>query len=154
MISLIRGIITKFTAGKNKVPKFSATGRSGETFTDREAFQQFGFASGLPKGTEAILIKTGQNVYLIASENRKFRLDVQEGEVGIYNEDGDNIHLKKGHTIEVNATGMQSEVIINAGKIYLGDKLMATAGGGVVTMNCACITGGKHAQGSHLFLQK
>jgi hypothetical protein len=45
MITLIRGIIQKFTSSAGKSQKFSATGRPDESFTDREAFGQYGFAS-------------------------------------------------------------------------------------------------------------
>jgi phage gp45-like len=142
MISLIRGIVTSFTSKKGKIARFSANGRIGETFSDREAFQHFGFASALPKGTEAILLKNGQNVYLIGSDNRKYRLSLGNGETAIYNEIGDSVHLKNNHEIEINATGTGSKVIVNASSVFLGGEALAD---GVVTGSCNCAyTGGPH----------
>lgn len=157
-MTFIRGIITAYNAVKGKIARFSGTGRAGESFTDREAFQHFGFRSGLPKGTHALLIKDGQNIYLVASDSQ-YTIKVESGETSIYNQWGDHVILKKDHKIEVNAVGVAGqieinadgaggEVVVNAANIYLGDRLLATAGGGVVTMNCACITGGIHPMGS------
>ena len=143
MITLIRGIITSFAVKAGKLAMFSASGRTGETFTDRVAFQHFGFASGLPKGTEAILLKTGQNVYLVASDSRKYRLSIEAGECQIYNENGDNIHLKKDHTIEVNAVGLTSKVVVNAGSVELGGPTKDPTDG-VVTGKCNCVYGAPH----------
>jgi phage gp45-like len=152
MISFIRGIITQFTSRKGKLAKFSATGRPGESFTDREVFQQYGLETGLPAGSECLIVKNGQNIYLIASEDRRYRIGVKDGEVALYTMEGDKIHLKKGHEIEINANN--GKVIVNAGKIYLGGEELATLGGGVVTVNCPCITGGKHAAGSSSVMAK
>ena len=144
MISFIRGIITNFTSRAGKLATFSASGRTGESFTDRVAMQQFGFASSLPKGSEAVLLKTGQNVYLIASDNRKFRIALQQGETAIYNNQGDSIHLKKNHTIEVNATGPTSKVIVNSMSVELGGPTVDPTDG-VVTGKCpCCVYGNPH----------
>ncbi|HON09710.1 MAG TPA: phage baseplate assembly protein [Chitinispirillaceae bacterium] len=141
MISLIRGIVTKFTSRAGKLATFSATGRTEESFKDRVAMQQFGFASALPKGTEALLLKKGQNVYLIASENRKFRIALEEGEAAIYNDKGDNIVLKKKHTIEVNTIGPASKVIVNSISVELGGASVNPQEG-VLTGLCPCLAYG------------
>lgn len=147
MISIIRGKILSFLSNAGRISRFTASGRSGEKFIDREAFQNFGFTSGIPEGADAIIVKTGQNIYLIASDDRRYRIAVENGETAIYNQDGDNIILKRNHTIEINA-GLTGTVIVNAGSVYLGGQQLATIGGGVVTANCACITGGIHPIGS------
>jgi len=136
MITLIRGIISKFTATVGKPLRFSATGRSGESFDDRTAHQQFGFASGLPVGSEAILLKAGQNVYLIASDNSQYRIAIEDGETAIYNKNGDHVILKSNQ-IEVNAPSALSRVIVNAASVELGGETMDPTDG-CVTGKCAC----------------
>lgn len=175
-MTFIRSIITAYKAAAGKVARFSGTGRIKETFKDREAFQQFGLRTGLPEGTQALLIKDGQNIYLIASES-KYTIKVENGETAIYNQWGDNVILKKNHTIEINAEGptggniminakglagnivvkadgVGGKVIVDAANIYFGEELIATAGGGVVTTMCACITGGVHPMGSTTVMSK
>lgn len=137
MITFIRGCILNFASRAGKLATFSASGRTGESFTDRVAMQQFGFASSLPKGSEALMLKTGQNVYLIASDNRKFRIALQQGETAIYNDQGDSILLKTPHTIEVNATGPTSKVIVNSMSVELGGATVDPTDG-VVTGKCSC----------------
>lgn len=152
MITLIRGIIQKFTSTPGKSQKFNATGRPDESFTDRTAFGQYGFASSLPEGAEAILLKTGQNVFLIASDDRRYRIALEEGEVGIYSMFGDNIVLKKDNTIEVNSTRVvvnaSLRAIVKTPSVELGDETMDPTDG-VVTIKCQCTySGGVHPVGS------
>lgn len=165
MISLIRVIISTFTSKKGKSQKWDGSGRPGETFEKRESLQQYGVTSSPPKGSEGIAMKIGNSVYLIASDNRKYRLDTNPGEVAIYTDEGDNIHLKRGHEIEVNAAGTTSskisinakgltgnveinaqglngKCVVNAANVYLGSEMLAD---GVVTGMCSCsITGSPH----------
>lgn len=126
MITLIRGIITKFSSKTGKTQSFSATGRSRESFEDRTAIQQFGFVSGLPEGTEAILLKQGQNVYLIASDNSKYRIAIEEGESAIYNQWGDCVVLGQGRIIAKSSMSVE-----------LGDETIDPTDG-CVTGKCAC----------------
>lgn len=165
MISLIRVIIKTFTSRKGKSQKWDGSGRPGEEFEARESIQQYGLASSPPAGSDGVALKVGNSVYLIASDNRKYRLDTKPGEIGIYTDEGDNIHLKRGHEIEVNAEGTSSakitisakglngnveinaqgingKCVVNAANVYLGSEMLAA---GVVTASCSCsITGSPH----------
>lgn len=165
MISLIKVIINTFTSKAGKSQKWSGTGRIGEPFEDCESLQQYGLASHPPSGSEGISLKAGNTVYLIASDNRRYRIDTKPGEVAIYTDEGDSIHLKRGHEIEVNAKGESSakisinakglngnveinaegidgKCVVNAANVYLGSEMLAD---GVVTGMCSCsITGAPH----------
>ena len=69
-----------------------------------ELFQQYGFTSGPLAGAEYIAIPVGGNsnhVVVVASEDARYRLAIQDGEVAIYSDEGDYIHLKRGRLIEV-----------------------------------------------------
>ena len=109
MIDMIRSIITSVAEGAIK--RFSGTGRKNETFTDREYFQHYGFTSRPLAGAEAIVLKKGNNVIVVASDDRRYRLALEDGEVGLYTDEGDSIHLKRGNEIRVTT----EKLIIDAG---------------------------------------
>jgi phage gp45-like len=144
MMTLIRGIITKTTAAAGKLLRFDATGRTGETIADREVFQQYGLQSRPPEGSEALIVRQGNQIFIIASENREVRLSLAEGEVALSTDEGDVIHLKRQHKIEITA-GPGGEVNIFATTVRLGGLSLDTAMG-IVTGACSCsITGAPHA---------
>jgi phage gp45-like len=150
-IGMIRGIITAVTGAAGKLARFSATGRVGETIENREIMQQYGVASRPPAGAECMILKEGNHFVMIASDDRRYRLALQEGEVALYTEqkgiDGSQeyVHLKKTG-IEVHSN---SSVKVMAPLVKLGKRAMIDTAMGVVTQQCVCsITGAVHPQGS------
>ena len=77
----------------------------GFTLEDLERFQNYGFTS-VPKadGSEGIVLFPGGNRtegIVISVDNRKYRLKgLANGEVAIYTDEGDKIHLKRGNAID------------------------------------------------------
>ena len=98
-MGMIRGIVDSVTEGLIKL--FSSSGRTGEVYDDREYFQHYGFTSRPLKGAEIIIINEGNHYLGIASCDRRYRLAVEAGEVALYTDEGDKIHLKRDKTIEV-----------------------------------------------------
>lgn len=96
---MIRGIVNTVIEGLIKL--FSASGRTGETIDNREYFQHYGFTSRPKAGAEIIIIKEGNHYIAVASDDRRYRLAVEEGEVALYTDEGDKIHLKRDKTIEI-----------------------------------------------------
>lgn len=96
---MIRGIIGSVVQGV--IQRFSAAGRPGETIEDRELFQQYGYTSRPLTGAEVIIINEGNHFIAIATEDRRYRLNLQNGEVALYTDEGDKIHLKRNREIEV-----------------------------------------------------
>ncbi len=96
---MIRGIVKSVTEGFIKY--FSATGRTDESFDQREYFQHYGFTSRPLEGAEIIIIREGNHILGIASDDRRYRLAVENGEVALYTDEGDKIHLKRDKTIEI-----------------------------------------------------
>jgi len=96
---MIRGIIQQVIEGAIK--RFSASGRPDETINDREYFQHYGFTSRPKAGAEIIVIREGNHIIAVASDDRRYRIALEEGEVAIYTDEGDKIHLKRGRKIEV-----------------------------------------------------
>jgi len=78
---------------------------AGENRDDVEYFQDYGFTSVPLPGAEALVVcPQGNREHMIAVKvgNRTVRLkDLAEGEVAIYTDEGDKIHLKRGNNIEV-----------------------------------------------------
>ena len=139
MIDMIRSIITSVAEGAIK--RFSGTGRANETFTDREYFQHYGFTSRPLSGAEAVVLKKGNNIIVVASDDRRYRLALEEGEVGLYTDEGDSIHLKRGNEIHVTT----EKLIIKAGtKVDIDGGTNDLKG--IVQGNCICqFTGLPHA---------
>ena len=96
---MIRGIITSVVEGMIK--RFSASGRTGETISNREYMQHYGLTSRPLSGAEGIIIKNGNHYIMVASDDRRYRLAIENGEVALYTDEGDTIHLKRGKVIEI-----------------------------------------------------
>ena len=110
MRNMIRGIIDSVVEGAIK--RLSCAGFSGETISDREYIQHYGFTSRPLAGAECIIIREGNHFIVIASDDRRYRLAIAAGEAALYDHQGQKVHLKEGKEIEISGC----------------DKLTATAG--------------------------
>lgn len=78
-------------------------GLSGESVSG-ELMQHYGFSSAPLPGAEYLVVAVGGNskhAVVVASEDGRFRIPLVDGEVSIYTDEGDYIHLKRGRMIEV-----------------------------------------------------
>lgn len=78
-------------------------GLAGEAVSG-ELMQQYGFTSAPLAGAEYICLPIGGNsshAVVIAVEDARYRLKVVDGEVALYSDEGDHVHLKRGRVIEV-----------------------------------------------------
>lgn len=113
---MIRGIIQSVVEGVIK--RFSAAGRTDETITNREYFQHYGFTSRPLAGAEAILIQEDNHIVMIASDDRRYRLGIEAGEVCLYTDEGDHVRFKRGNEIYIKCgnklvADVDNEVTIN-----------------------------------------
>lgn len=78
---------------------------AGETLQAAELFQQFGFTSAPPAGTQVIVLPLGgrtNHSVIIATENGALRVDdLASGEVCIYDQSGSRITLRQNRLVEV-----------------------------------------------------
>ena len=78
---------------------------SGEIRDNLERFQNYGVTASPPVGSEAIAVFLAGNRdhgIILAVENREYRISgLSQGEVCIYTDEGDKIHLKRGNKVEV-----------------------------------------------------
>jgi phage gp45-like len=112
---MIRGIVNQVKEGLIKI--FSASGRTDETLEEREYFQHYGFTSRPLSGAEIIIINEGNHFIAIASDDRNYRIAIEDGEVALYTDEGDKIHLKRERKIEITSG---AEVQVNSPIINLG----------------------------------
>lgn len=78
----------------------------GSALSDLEHLEPFGFTSHPTPDAEALVLSFGGNgshsVALMVS-NRRYRLTIAEGEVALYNANGDNLHFKADGTAALKA---------------------------------------------------
>lgn len=87
-------------------------GLSGESVSG-ELFQHYGFSSAPLAGAEYLVIPVGGNskhAVVVASEDGRYRLTLQDGEVSLYTDEGAYIHMKRGRMIEVVADDLVFKV--------------------------------------------
>lgn len=123
MITFIRSILSAVTEGAIK--RFAGSGRPSESFADREYIQHYGYTSRPLAGAEGILLKQGNNIVLIASDDRRYRVTLENGEVAIYTDEGDYIHMKRGRLVEVATRELK---IMASEKVSMLTPLVETTG--------------------------
>jgi phage baseplate assembly protein V len=78
---------------------------AGETLSELERFQNYGFTSVPFEGSEACVVFPQGNRdhgLVIAVDDRRYRLvGLKEGEVAMYTDEGDKIHIKRGGNLEI-----------------------------------------------------
>ncbi len=153
---MIRGIVKSVVQGV--IQRFTASGRADEEIADRELFQHYGLTSRPLQGAELIILREGNHYIAVASDDRRYRIALEEGEVALYTDEGDKIHLKRSNEIHVK-TGKR--MFIESGgvcDITVDGKTTVKSGGtieldggsgdtsGVVTKTCKCpFTGHDHS---------
>lgn len=99
-----RGLLAGLQLNK-KVQLASGEGLAGEQLDRLELFQQFGFTSAPPAGTQLIVVPLGGRssaAVVVATEHGTYRFQLgQAGEACVYNQWGDRIHLRQDRTIHV-----------------------------------------------------
>jgi phage baseplate assembly protein V len=129
---MVRGVVKEVREGAIK--RFDATGRKDEEFTDRELFQHYGFTSRPLEGAEAVMLNQDNHLIVFATDDRRYRIACENGEVCIYTDEGDYVHLRRDNKIfvysgkEINIEAAE-EVNIKAGdKIYMESPLIEIKG--------------------------
>lgn len=111
-------------------------GLAGEQTQAVEVLQQFGFSSGIPEGSQLIVLplagRSSANV-VIATEHGAYRLKVGPGEARMYSQEGAYIYLRQGRVIEAECDDFRLRVknaaVIEAGQGILLDTPQTTLTG-------------------------
>ena len=140
---MIRAIIQSVIEGAIK--RFTASGRSDETITNREYMQHYGFTSRPLAGAEAVVIKEGNHIVMIASDDRRYRIGIEDGEGCLYTDEGDHIRLKRGKEIYIKSgnkltADIANDVVISTSRIDAHATESAILRSPVVTLKADSIT--------------
>lgn len=113
-LMLSRGIVARVDDSSG-IKRFQGKILAGETLEDIEVFQEFGFSSRPPRGSEFVLASIGGNrehAIAIATMNRNLRIkNLKDGETVIFDKDGNYVYLKENGNIEVKAS---TKVLVDA----------------------------------------
>lgn len=104
MLTVGRAVIRKINDDP-KMQSVQAELLKGELRDNLERFQQYGFTSVPHPGAEGVAVFVGGNRdhgILVCVDDRRYRLKgMQGGEVALYTDEGDKVHLKRNREIEV-----------------------------------------------------
>lgn len=114
---MIRGILTTLTDGLVRL--FSASGRPGESFSAREFIQHYGYASAPLPGAELVIHAQGNMITCIASDDRRYRIALENGEVALYDDLGQKAHLTRSgiqvtSPLKITATAPEVDIIASS----------------------------------------
>lgn len=105
LLLMVGRAVIKAVNNSPNVQELQLAALAGESIDKVQNFQQFGFVSNPPIGSEGIMVALGsnrENCVVIATENRKVRFkNTAPGESAIYTDDGTHIHLKKAGQVEI-----------------------------------------------------
>lgn len=107
-----RGALIK-TAFNNGVDIIQYSGTGGDSFKDVEKIEAYGFASRASAGAEVLALSLGGNgshTVAVLVGDRRYRMDISEGDVAVYDMRGNYAWLKESE-MEVSH---QTKVTINA----------------------------------------
>lgn len=140
---MIRAVIQSVIEGAIK--RFSASGRPDETIENREYMQHYGFTSRPLAGAEAVVIQEGNHIVMIASDDRRYRIGIEAGEVCIYTDEGDHIRFKRGMDIYIKSgnkldADIANDVVVAAKRLDAHASESAVLRAPVVTLKADAIT--------------
>lgn len=104
--TLLRRSVVRLVKYSGSVRLLQAKVPGGSALSDLEHLEPFGFTSHPVPGAEALVLSFGGNgshsVALMVSD-RRYRVTIAEGEVALYNANGDSLHFKADGTAVVTA---------------------------------------------------
>lgn len=94
-----------------KIQKCQISLMDNETHSNVDRYQEYGFSSVPLPGAQAVAVSIAgsrDNSIIIATEDGRYRpLNLNPGEVTIYNQFGDKIVIKQNRTIEITAPNIK-----------------------------------------------
>lgn len=122
---VVQRAVVEYVHAQNGRPFVQVVSTGGEP-CDAELVQPFGLSSQPVAGAGAIVLNlNGDRSHAVAINvgDNRYRVEVSEGEVALYNQDGAVIHLRAGRIIDVDADQMNinCDLVINGNTSITGD---------------------------------
>lgn len=130
---IARGAINVVKDVAGALRKVQGSFFADETLSNIDQYQEYGFTSHPPPGGECISVFIAGNRgggLIIATEDRRYRIELEEGEVAIYSKFGASVKLDKDDKITVDGTDVDvtaSGSVVVDGAAVAGIKLGAAA---------------------------
>ncbi|MCM0081771.1 phage baseplate assembly protein [Geomonas sp. Red32] len=123
---MIRVRFTKVINGKVRL--FEADGRVGESFAAREFMQQFGLASMPKEGATGVIVYNGNYIVAIASDDNRYRPNLNSGETAVYDAFGNVVHLSANgiRAVSPKKVSAQAPELELVGKVTIVGSLKVT----------------------------
>jgi phage baseplate assembly protein V len=148
----LRGMLAS-ASGSKQVVLVQMAGKKGETFTGAEYFQHAGLRSVPLAGMQPIIVPlngSSSNAVVVAMSNGKmFIVDLQPGEVAIFNEGdgaGNSVILRNGRIIDMTCDVLNIHAT-TAVNIQTATLSMSASAGTTLTTPNTNTTGSIHADG-------
>lgn len=119
--SLFMGAVTRVSNG-SPWPTLQVVLEDGGPLSNIPHFQPYGFASAPPLQAVALVVLLAGRPITILVDHGKFRLELQSGEVALFNDQGDFVRLGADRKITVKAG---AEVILDAPNVRVLGTLTA-----------------------------
>lgn len=127
---MIRGKVTSVIQGV--IQRVNAAVWGDGTIENRELIQHYGFTSRPQAGAEVIFIRQGGQFIAIGSDDRRYRIALEEGELALYDDLGQVVHLTREGVVvsspkKISATAPTVEVIAEV-KVTMTTPLLEVSG--------------------------
>lgn len=159
--TLLRRGVVRLVKYSGSVRLLQAKVPGGSALSDLEHLEPFGFTSHPKPDAEALVLSfdgNGSHSVALMVSDRRYRLTIAEGEVALYNANGDNLHFKADGTAVVKAaTKVQidspsteiSGTLTVAGATTLSSTLAITGATTAAGITATAVTCGGVAFGTH-----
>ena len=97
----VRVKLSSVAGDAGKLLRFSGTGLPGQTLTNIEMWQHYGFVSRPLAGAEGLAFVRGGTAFLVADDDRRYRVEIENGEVALYSDEGTVVRLGRGKVVQV-----------------------------------------------------
>jgi len=111
---IIRGIISSVSSGVDRVAKF--LGRF-TNYGSRSFLQHWGFFSRPLDGAQGLMVRFGDNMVIIGSDDSRYTVALSPGEVAIGINDTAKVHIKSDNSILIKSS---VKIQVQAPEIDLG----------------------------------
>jgi len=127
---MIRGTVKSVVQGV--IQRVSAAVWGDGSIDNRELIQDYGYTSRPKAGAEVIFIRQGGQFIAIGSDDRRYRISLAEGEVAIYDDLGQTVHLTREGVVvtspkKISATAPTVEISAEV-KVVMDTPLLEVSG--------------------------